>query len=154
MWSCPPPPPAPRCLKREQPPFLAPGHPGQLGNPTPSTEAAPPPAVCPSLPPGSWEGLETRGLDPSPGGGRWTPESTAPTTPHVCQVLPTDPPSPSAPDLTEPKEEQPPVPSQPTEEEDEEEEETEEEEEGEEGEEEDSQVQGEQPKVCVQGRKE
>lgn len=132
--------------------FLAPGHPGQLGNPTPSTEASPLPADCPSLPPGSWEGLETRGLDPSPGGGRWTPESTAPTAPHICQVLPTDLPSPSVPALTEPKEEQPLVPSQPAEEEDEEEEETEEEEGGEEGEDEDSQVPGEQPKVCVQGR--
>lgn len=62
-------------------------------------------------------------------------------------MLPTDPLASSVPDLMEPREEQPPLPSLPTEEEEEEDLEEEEEEEG------DSQVQGEQSKVCVLGRR-
>lgn len=119
-----------------------------------ATSAPPTPAV----PPGPLEGVETLGpplgrwceCGPSPMGVGADPKSTAQSTPYAGQVLPTDPLVPSVPDVMEPREEQPPLPSLPTEEEEEEEEELEEEEEEEEG---DSQVQGEQSKVCVLGRR-
>lgn len=124
-----------------------------------------PPISCLSLPPGPLEGRKHCGcplgdgvsldLRPGEGGGDHRAHSTS--SPHTHQVLPTSPPpAPSEPDLTEPREEQPAVPSPPVEEEEEEEEEEEteeEEEDEEEEEEEDSQVQGEQPKVCVWGRR-
>lgn len=147
--------PAPGCLTKALPPALAQGHPGQLGGPTSSTEATPPPAGCPSLPLSRLLGRDGDTRPPLGDGGSLAlalgvgvdPRVLSTTSPHIRQVLPTEyPPSPPAPDVMEPKEEQPPMPSPPTEEEDEDEED-EETEEDEDEEDEDSQ--GEQPKVGV-----
>ncbi|MXQ83977.1 hypothetical protein E5288_WYG002554 [Bos mutus] len=83
------------------------GHPGQLGGPTSSTEATPPPAVCPSLPLSRLLGRDGDTRPPLGDGGSLAPalgvgvdpRVLSTTSPHIRQVLPTEyPPSPPAPD--------------------------------------------------------